>query len=457
MADTNGQASTASPLTPAIALKSHAYPAPKLAWFTVAALFVAYIFSFIDRMIIGLLVEPLKADLSLSDTEISLLQGLAFAVFYTFAGIPIGRLIDRASRVRIVSIGIFVWSVMTMLCGLSSQYWQLFLARAGVGVGEATLSPAAYSIISDSFPPKRLGVAMGVYVLGSSVGAGLAFIVGAAVIALMTSTSEVVIPGLGTVRTWQAAFLYVGAPGLLLSVLFLFIPEPRRRITEGSTGEVSTNAEVWRFATGNLKTLLGICVGVGFVNLAVFAAVSWLPVLYIRAHGLEIVDAGYLAGAGLIVGGFIGLLGGGWLSDRLGGRPRDRLLICAGASVIGIFSGTLFPLVDSPVTTTALFIIFFSACSAPAGAAVSALQQIAPNEMRATLSAVYLFFVSIVGMTLGPTATAVIGDVFFPQQDGIRYAVAIVCCIGFTVATGLFLMAAASLRSLKQQATPAGS
>jgi MFS family permease len=185
-----------------------AYPQPAVAWITVAALFVAYIFSFIDRMIIGLLVEPMKADLDLSDTEISLLQGLAFAVFYTFAGIPIGRFIDRSSRIKIVAAGISIWSVMTMLCGLSVQYWQLFLARIGVGVGEATLSPAAYSIISDSFPPRQLGLAMGVYVLGSAVGAGLAFLIGAVIISLVARADDIVIPLVGGVRMWQAQTQY---------------------------------------------------------------------------------------------------------------------------------------------------------------------------------------------------------------------------------------------------------
>lgn len=421
------------------------YPAPALAWATVAALFVAYIFSFIDRMIIGLLVEPMKADLNISDTQISLLQGMAFAVFYTVAGIPIGRLIDRSSRVHMVSLGVCVWSLMTMVCGVSSHYWQLFLARIGVGVGEAFLSPAAYSIISDSFPPKRLGIAMGVYVLGSSVGAGLAFIVGAAVISLIANTGEVVIPGLGEMRAWQAAFLYVGAPGLLISVLFLFIPEPIRRISQGSTGEASTVREVWEFAKANMRTLTGICLGVGFVNLAVFAAVSWLPVLYIRSHGLEIGQAGYLAGAALIVGGLIGMLGGGWISDRMGGTPRERLWVCGVASLVGIVSGIMFPLAGDPVTASLLFVVFFSSCCAPSAGSVSALQQIVPNEMRATLSAVYLFFVSIIGMTLGPTATALIGDIFFPQADGIRYAVAIVTSVSFIVAAVLFFVASTAL------------
>jgi len=422
------------------------YPKPVLAWFTVAALFVAYIFSFIDRMIIGLLVEPMKADLGISDTEISLLQGLAFAVFYTVAGIPIGRLIDRTSRMRMVAIGTFVWSLMTMVCGLSAHYWQLFLARIGVGVGEACLSPAAYSIISDSFPPKRLGVAMGVYVLGSSVGAGLAFIVGAAVIALVASTGNVTVPGFGEVRAWQAAFLYVGAPGILLSLLFLILREPVRRISAGSTGRASSMAEVWQFARANMRTLVGICVGVGFVNLAVFAGVSWLPVLFMRAHGLDVSTAGYLAGSALILGGLIGTLGGGWISDRIGGSPRERLWVCGVSSLIGIAAGVSFPLVGDPVLAGVLFVVFFSACCAPSGGAVSALQQIAPNEMRATLSAVYLFFVSIVGMTLGPTATAMISDNFFPQADGIRYAMAIVASFGFAVAAWLFFRAVRGLK-----------
>lgn len=154
------------------------YPRPVVAWGIVAALFVAYIFSFIDRMIIGLLVKPIKADMGLSDTQISLLQGMAFALFFTLAGLPIGRLIDRAPRMRVVAAGIALWSVMTALCGAVTSYGQFFAARMGVGVGEAVLSPAAYSIISDSFPRRRLGVAMGVYGLGSAIGAGLAFMIG---------------------------------------------------------------------------------------------------------------------------------------------------------------------------------------------------------------------------------------------------------------------------------------
>lgn len=426
------------------------YPKPTVAWLTVAILFVAYIFSFIDRMIIGLLVEPMKADLRISDTEISLLQGMAFAVFYTIAGIPIGRLIDRSKRIRIITVGIALWSFMTMLCGLAGQYWQLFLARMGVGVGEATLSPAAYSIITDSFPPKRLGMAMGVYGLGSAIGAGLAFMIGAAVISLVANAGGVSFPVVGEVRAWQAAFLIVGAPGLLVAALFLLVPEPARRSNAGVAAEAATNSAVLSFAKNNAGALCGIFFGVGFVNLSVFAAVSWLPVLYMRVHGFGLADAGYVAGAAMVIAGFIGLLGGGWICDKLGGAPHQRLMVSAVAGVGGVIGGFLFPLVSDPLLATALFILFFIACTTPVGAAVSALQQISPNTMRATLSAAYLFIVNFVGMAFGPTATALIGDTFFPQEGGIRYAMAIVAGLGFVVAVTLFLLTAKALKNGRQ-------
>ncbi len=429
-----------------------AYPKPTVAWFTVAVLFVAYIFSFIDRMIIGLLVEPMKADLRISDTEISLLQGMAFAVFYTVAGIPIGRLIDRSKRIRIITVGIALWSFMTMLCGFAGQYWQLFVARMGVGVGEATLSPAAYSIITDSFPPKRLGMAMGVYGLGSAIGAGLAFMIGAAVISLVASSGAVELPLIGEVRAWQAAFLIVGAPGLLVAALFLLLPEPARRMSAGVPAATASNEAVLSFAKKNAGVLCGIFFGVGFVNLSVFAAVSWLPVLYMRVHGFGLADAGYVAGGAMVVAGVIGLLGGGWICDRLGGAPHQRLMVSAVAGIGGIVGGFMFPLVSDPVLATALFTLFFIACTTPVGAAVSALQQISPNTMRATLSAAYLFIVNFVGMAFGPTATALISDTFFPQEDGIRYAMAIVAGLGFVAAVGMFFLTARALKA--KEASP---
>ena len=433
---------TAAPAAPA----GDGYPSPLVAWAMVAVLFVAYIFSFIDRMIIGLLIEPLKADLGLSDTQVSLLQGFAFAIFYTVIGLPLGRLIDRAARMRIVAVGVALWSLMTASCGLATQYWQLFIARMGVGVGEATLSPAAYSIISDSFPQRRLGLAMGVYGLGSAVGAGLAFLIGAVVIELVSTAGTLTLPLIGELRAWQATFVIVGLPGLLIAGVFLVLPEPPRHgvKTDLAPAEaVIPLAEVWRFTLSRAGAVLSLCFAVAMVNLAVFAAVSWMPAFLIRVHDMPLASAGHFAGGTLILGGLIGLIGGGWLSDRLGGGSASgRLAFCAVTSSIGTVFALVFPLVGNPVLTGIAFTIFFASSAVPIGAGASALQQLVPNRMRATLSALYLFIVNLIGLGLGPTAAALVGDTFFPTTDGIRYAIAIVSPLSSLAAAALFFVAA---------------
>lgn len=191
------------------------FPNPMVAWTTLGILFLAYISSFVDRMIISLLVEPIKADFQISDTQISLLLGLSFAIFYCLAALPIGRLVDIWSRKKIVTVGITLWSLMTALCGLAQNYTQLFLARVGVGVGEASLAPAAYSILADSFPPQKLGLAMGIFTMGTAVGAGTALIIGGTIIAFVTGENgeNISLFGINFLSGWQWVFVIVGLPG----------------------------------------------------------------------------------------------------------------------------------------------------------------------------------------------------------------------------------------------------
>ena len=177
---------------------------------------VAYIFSFIDRQIINLLVEPIREDLQLTDTQISLLQGIAFALFYTLMGIPIARLADAANRRAIIAAGVFLWSLMTVMCGLAKSFGQLFAARIGLGIGEAALSPPAFSLFTDYFPPGKVTRAIAVFSGGSFLGAGLAYIIGGYVVDFVTRLDVVDIPVFGQVRTWQMAFIAVGLPGMLL-------------------------------------------------------------------------------------------------------------------------------------------------------------------------------------------------------------------------------------------------
>ena len=217
-------------------IEDHKYPKPLVAWSTLFILFLAYMSSFVDRMIIGLLVEPIKADFQISDPQVSLLLGLSFAIFYCLVALPIGRLVDVWSRKKIITTGITLWSLMTALCGLAQNYTHLFLARVGVGVGEACLTPAAYSILADTFPPKRLGLAMGIYNMGTAVGAGLPLIIGGTIITLDTGENygKISLFGITGLAGWQWVIIIVGQPGLCIALKPTLIKEPDRIIIKNS-------------------------------------------------------------------------------------------------------------------------------------------------------------------------------------------------------------------------------
>jgi MFS family permease len=208
---------------------NNGYPSATRAWVTVAILMVAYVLSFIDRQILNLLVGPIRRDLMISDTQMSLLMGLSFALFYTVCGIPLGRLADTKSRRGLIAIGVLFWSAATAACGMAKLYWQFLICRIGVGVGEAALSPAAYSLIADSFPAERRATAISVYSMGVYLGSGIAFLLGGLVIKFASAQGDVMLPVLGEVRPWQLIFLILGAAGVLFTLLMLAVREPARR------------------------------------------------------------------------------------------------------------------------------------------------------------------------------------------------------------------------------------
>lgn len=412
-----------------------------MAWGTLAALVAAYILSFVDRMIIGLLVEPIKRDLQISDTEVSLLQGIAFALFFAIAAIPIGRLVDRVHRARAVAAGVALWSVMTMACGMATSFVGLFLGRMGVGVGEAVLSPAAYSIINDSFPRRRLGLAMGIFGLGSAAGAGLAFMIGGAVISLISQADGVTLPVVGSLRPWQFAFFVAGAPGILIALLFLVVPDPRHRA--GAVPDVVPLTEVRGLLRRNAGLFWSLFAGVAAINIAVLGTVNWLPSLLVRGFQLPLDQSGYLAGTMLILGGVIGMVGGGFAMDRYGGgSPAARLRFAGTAIALAIPAAILFPLIDNLWLLGLCFVLFFTAAAAVVAASPSVLAQLSPDGTRATIAAVYVFVINGVGIGFGPSVTAALGDAFFPGGDGIRYAMAIVGPAGYALGAILFFLCA---------------
>jgi MFS family permease len=301
----------------------------RYAWYVVGVLMVCYTVSFVDRQILSLLVTPIKEDLGLSDTQIGLLQGLAFAIFYTALGLPAGWLADRYSRRTIVAVGVLLWSFMTAACSATRSFWSLFTARIGVGVGEATLGPCAFSLISDYFPRERLGTALSVYSMGIFIGSGLAFVVGGVVVVAVSGMPPVELPLIGTVAAWRLTFLIVGLPGLLVALLMYTVREPMRLgmlvEADGTARRLTLAAAVDQISQRRRSVFL-VSAATIFQAMDNYAVGAWLPVYFERAHGWARGEAGLPLGLLIVVFGCLGMyLGGGCAIACCGAgawRPR---------------------------------------------------------------------------------------------------------------------------------------
>ncbi|MEQ8802398.1 MAG: MFS transporter [Haliea sp.] len=249
-----------------------------------SVLFIAYVFSFVDRQILALMVEPIKRDFGLSDTEFSLLHGLVFSIFYALLGLPVGRLMDTSRRTRLISAGVALWSLMCAGCGVVQSFWGMFACRLGIGVGATALSPGASSLISDYFPPARRARALAIYSLGITVGAGLAFVFGGMVVDIAATQQGTILPLLGEVASWQLVFIAVGLPGLLVALMVLTIREPVRReqlFSKDGSSDLSI-ADIRRFLGTNAQLFSCLFVGLGLVSLASYALLAWIPITFIR-------------------------------------------------------------------------------------------------------------------------------------------------------------------------------
>ena len=418
---------------------NNGYPSSLSAWVTVSILMVAYVLSFIDRQILNLLVGPIRRDLVISDTQMSLLMGLSFALFYTVCGIPLGRLADTRSRRGLVTLGVLFWSAATAACGMAKLYWQFLICRIGVGVGEAALSPAAYSLIADSFPPNRRATAMAVYGMGVYLGSGIAFLLGGLVIHFASAQGDVVLPLLGEVRPWQLIFLALGAAGVVFTLLMLAVREPVRRGV--GAGVVVPLAEVGRYIRSNRRTVL--CHNLGFAGLsfAGYGSGAWVPTFYMRTYGWDAGHVGIVYGSIVAVFGCLGIVFGGRLADWMAKRGhsdanmRVGLFAALGALPLVI----IFPLLNDAFWVSVLMAPTVFCLSMPFGVAPAAIQEIMPNSMRGQASAIYLFVITLLGLGLGPTAVALVTDYVFADDNALRYSLMIVT--GLAVLCSIALLA----------------
>lgn len=412
------------------------WPSASIGWAYVAVLSVANIISFIDRQILTLLVEPIKEDLGLSDTHIGIVHGATFALFYTTLGVVIAKLSDRYRRRNIVLTGIVAWSIATALCGLTRNFWQLFVARVGVAAGEATLAPATFSILSDCFPPDRRSGPFGVFSIGASAGAGISLLFGGLVV---TAIGDLHLFGL---RPWQVVFLVVACLGLIPFLALKLLPEVPRRGNPVSATQAD-GASFLRFTVGNIGTYAPIFLAYASVSAVVLGYGTWMPAYLMRNFDLSVGAVGVLLGPFLLAGGILGAVLGGFTTDRLErSSKRDRkadVLVVASVGVLPFGAAPFFaiPLSMALICAAAVFAVGTIAV----GPVVAMLQQVTPGHFRARLSAVYLLTTNLVGLGLGAVVVALLTDHLFGNPKAVGQSLGLVSTLAAVSAIALSLLA----------------
>ena len=401
----------------------------RAAWWALILLTATYTFSFVDRQIINLLVDPIRADLSLSDSEVSFLQGLAFVMPYVLLSIPIGRIVDRANRIRVLIIGILVWTVSCISCGLARNFWQLGVARVGVGAGEASVTPASWSLLADYFPEEKRALPVSLFLMGPYLGAGLSLILGAEVIAWASGLGTFSLPLIGALAPWQLTFMLVPLPGLCMALLLPLLTEPVRseRLTSGN------EAMSWRAARDFIWPRRGLfgayLLGAPFVVLVLYALQAWVPSLLIRVHGLEIVQAGRYYGAIALLAGSAGVLSGPVMSRYLARRGhggRAPLLTALFSTLLLIPTLVAAGLANSLTGALALISLASYWVTFPLALFATGLQNASPNELRGLMAGCFVLSTNLIGLALGPASVALISDFVFQDSQAVGKSLALV-------------------------------
>lgn len=397
-------------------------------------LVLVYTFNFIDRQIVGILAVPIKADLGLSDTQLGLMGGLAFALFYTGLGIPIAMLADRFSRTWIMTVALAVWSAMTAVCGLAQNFAQLFMARLGVGVGEAGGVAPAYSLIADYFPPHQRARALSIYSFGIPIGSALGIVFGG----LIASKID-----------WRFAFFAVGLAGIVLAPVFrLTVKEPPRGRYDPVHMKRSPPGlrELLR-TLGTKPSFWLVSLGAACSSMMGYGLFFWLPSFFVRSYGLTLLDASLYFGAIVLLGGLVGIWAGGWLGDKLGRVQRTRYLLVPAVAFCATVPFYLLALFSPNLALTFAFLLVPTAMGLVwLGPVISVIQHLVRPDMRATASAVFLFINNLIGIGLGTWAIGAVSDALTLQfgSESLRYSI-LAGTVFYLLAALLFWLASRTL------------
>ncbi|HEY5680187.1 MAG TPA: MFS transporter [Pseudomonadales bacterium] len=403
-------------------------PGTAAAWYATVILTLAYTFSFVDRQVLNLLVEPIRHDLGLSDTSISFLQGLAFVIPYVLMSVPIGRLVDKFNRILVLIAGVLFWSVATFGCGVAGNYGQLMAARMGVGVGEASLTPAAWSLLADYFPPDKLARPVSFFLMGPYLGAGLALIGGAAVIDWAASIGELSLPVLGSIRAWQFTFMMVALPGVLIAALLAMLPNPQRQREAGDAEPAPGWSEVMRFMKRHARIYLAVLLGVPFLVVVLYGLQGWVPTILVRVYGWDLASAGRIYGTLALVAGSAGVLSGpvvgGWLKRR--GYADYPLRLATGAAAAVALSMVTLPFQTSGAGALVCIGLASFFVTLPLALMTFVTQTVTPRNMRGVLAGFFVVGTNVIGLGLGPTLVAATTDYVLGDPGKVHVSLMII-------------------------------
>ena len=416
---------------------------------------MAQVFAFIDRQIPAMLVEPIKQDFSLNDSQIALLGGAAFSIFYAIMALPIGYAVDRYKRVNVLGTGIFVWSLMTTLAGLANSFGRLFGARIGVAVGEAVMAPVSVSLVSDYFPQNKQGKPMGIITAGVYIGIGATLIGGGYLIDYLTDIGGITIPGIGYFKPWQATFLVVGIPGILISIAAFMLHEPRRLGLAQTPEKDSKSINIFSHLIKNKSTLIPMFAGLIFMALIFYSFTFWAPSMMVRTHGLSLTEVGFSLGIITIISSILGTISSGAVVDylRSKGRTDAPIRTAMFACIFAMPAICLAPIVENVVVAWILIgiYLFFISSFAPIG--LLAVSGVSSNEVKGQMAAVHAFLMMAFGLSLGPQITAFFTDFILQDESKLGLAVSLTGGLVLPIAAVCFWMSLKRYRKAYDQLT----
>lgn len=391
------------------------YPAPIKAWGMVILLLLIYTCSFVDRTILNLLIKDIQADFQLNDFQFGLLTGPAFGLCYVIFGFVFSRFADSRSRKGIIAIGLFFWSLATAFSAFARSFIQLFIMRMGVGVGEAALAPAASSMIADSFPKSRLGLALSIYTMGVTIGMGAAFIFGGYVIQWSQSIPDIPSFGGEMMANWQKVFLIVGLPGILLALAVMMLKEPSRKGLIHKDGKAASFKELVDQFKKYKMAYIGVIVGLALAALLSFGIIAFLTKFMDAKHSIGVVEMGQTYGLLVMTCGTAGLLLGGFICDQLQKRGRkDAAILTMTLAPVGyLVPSLLFPTTDSATLMWVLLCFHTLFINLSTGVGYAAINMLTPNEMRGQFTALFVAVVGLPGAAMGPVVAGMINDQFY--------------------------------------------